>query len=368
MNLRGLLTSALCALTFCAVASPAAAQGDEKPAAAAEAVAPSKHGELTAEQREIFYGAPEDPPAKELLGVNEDYAGRSYLAGDEWNLHLYREHIEDIGGTYVGVGADQGYLLMSWSQPEYGFLIDYDPLVVETHKIYRAFFLHAKTPKEFMALWKRKNRDEALEIIEAQWEGDKNLKMVKRIYRDWRRRINRRLVRLERQLRDDEIPSYLTDQKRYDFIRGMIATDRIRPMSGNLLEDEGLIGIGEAARKLGAPVRVLYLSNAQEYWAYPKQYRENIAKMYFDEKSYVLHTLSTWTTNKDYRYVIQPGLKYQEWMTRGWVRKVYHMVPRRKLEGPEDIDFIYFDRDVDDVEARRKKRRAKKKKKAKKSE
>ena len=142
----------------------------------------------------------------------------------------------------------------------------------------------------------------------------------------------------------------------------MVATDRIRPMSGNLLDDEGLIAIGEAARALKTPIRLLYVSNAQEYWKYPEQYRKNIAGLYFDEKSNVVHTLSTWSTNKDYRYVVQPGLNYQEWMTADWVLKVYYMIPRRKLEGAEDIDFIHFTRELKEVEERRAKRKKKKKK------
>ena len=164
MRLRDLLAGACVALTMLAVIPAASAEGDAQEIGAIDtsAIPATKHGKMTAEQRSIFYGAKEDPPAKELLGVNEDYAGRSYLAGDEWNLHLTHEHIKDSGGIYVGVGADQGYLLASWAQAEYAYLIDYDARVVLTHKIYRSFFLRSKTPKEFVALWKKSSTDKAL--------------------------------------------------------------------------------------------------------------------------------------------------------------------------------------------------------------
>ena len=99
------------------------------------------------------------------------------------------------------------------------------------------------------------------------------------------------------------------------------------------------------------------IKDAEEYWNYPEQYRKNIQALHFDERSYTLHTLSTWSTNKDYRYAIQPSLKYAQLLTHDWVKKVYYMIPRRKLEGPEDIDFMEFDTDVEDVAKRRKKKK-----------
>lgn len=320
----------------------------------------SATGPLSDSAKTVFMGSKEDPPAKKLLGVNESYEGRSYLAGDEWNLHLYYPYIKDSGGGYMGVGSDQGYLIMSWTKPKLGWLIDYDPLVVETHKIYRVFFEKAKTPDEFFALWKKSNRKSSLKLLEEKLGKDKNYKLIRRVFKDWRVKIYRRHSRVRRIMKKEKIPSYLTNQASYDHVRNMVTQGRVRTMVANLLDDEGLVGIGAAAKKLGVPIRTLYLSNAEEYWKYPKQFRKNIAALHFDDKSYTLHTLSTWTTNKDYRYVLQPSLKYVEWLKRDWVKKIYYMVPRRKLKGPEDIDFIVFKKDVEAVEKRRNLRKKKK--------
>ena len=328
--------------------------------AAAQEAAP-----LTAEQREVFHGSAEDEPAVKLLGVNEDYEGRSYLAGDEWNLHLYHPRIENLGGGYMGVGSDQGYMMVSWQRPEFAWLIDYDPLVVVTHKIYKTFFLEAKTPEEFYALWTKKEKKRALELIRRDWADDENLALLEKVYKDWRPKILRRHRRIKKKLKAQKISWYLSDQGSYDYMRSMIREERIRPMLANLLDENGITGIGEASRKLGVPMRVIYMSNAQEYWKYPQQFRDNAASWNVDDRSVVLHTLSTWSKNKDYRYVIQSATNFQEWMAEPWVRKVYSMVPRRKLEGPEDIDFIEFDRDVAEVKARRDKRKKKKAKKKK---
>lgn len=314
-------------------------------------------GELPSSAKTVFMGSKADPPAKKLLGVNEDYEGRSYLAGDEWNLHLYYPKIKNIGGGYMGVGSDQAYLLMSWSRPSLGWITDYDPLVIETHKVYFAFFKAAKTPDEFLALWEKDNEKSSLALLDAAYQGDENLPVIRKIYTSWRVKILRRHKRIKKIMETQKIPSYLNDQDSYTFVRNMIEQGRVRPMVANLLDDEGLIGIGQSAKQLNVPIRVLYLSNAEEYWNYPDQFRANIKGLFFDAQSYTLHTLSTWSTNKDYRYVLQPSLNYAAWLEHKWVKKVYYMIPRRKLEGPEDIDFIEFNKDVEEVAKRKGKKK-----------
>lgn len=339
-----------------------AQQRDVPAAVDASTISPTQHGPLSAAQRAAFFGATPDPAAMDLLGVNEDYAGRSYLAGDEWNLHLIHDQIKDAGGVYVGVGADQGYILLSWSKAKYAYLIDYDARVVLTHKIYRSFLLRSETPREFVSLWEKKNAEKAMAIIAQDWKDDKDLGEIEKVYKEWRRKILHRHLRINKSAKESGVAVYSSDQKLYDYVRGMVATDRVRAMSGNLLDKQALVSIGETAAKLSEPVGLLYLSNAQEYWKYPEQFRANIAALPFSERSKVLHTLSTWSTNKDYRYVVQGGPNYQSWIASAWVSKVYYMVPRRKLEGAEDIDVILFDGDVEEAKARHDRRRKKKKK------
>ena len=90
----------------------------------------------------------------------------------------------------------------------------------------------------------------------SQHHGDhEHIKQIKRIYKDWRKRIQIRHRRVNRRLRKEKIPAYTNNQEQYDHIRGMIATGRIRPMLANLLDDEGLTGIGEASKKMNVPIR-----------------------------------------------------------------------------------------------------------------
>ena len=312
---------------------------------------------LSAQALKALWSSPEDPKPAQLGGP---YAGTSYLSGNEWNMHLFYPKIKGVGGGYMGVGSDQAYLLMGWSRPEIAWLTDYDPLVQQIHRVHFAFFKEAKTPEAFLRLWSKEGQADALSVLERDYKDDPKLPLLRKIYGKWRPAIARRHSRLKKDLKERGIPSFMSEQSSYDHVRGLIQAGRVRPMLGNLLESQGLIGAGKVARELGVPIRVLYLSNAEEYWEYTPQFRQNIQGLPFDESSYTLHTLSVWTVTKDYRYAIQPSLKYVEWLKRDWVKKVHTMIPRRKLSGPDDLDFMEFELDVAQVEAARKARRSSK--------
>jgi hypothetical protein len=321
-------------------------------------------GPLGEVARAIFWGTAEDPAAEKLLGVNEEYEGRHYLTGDEWNLHLFYEHIKDLGGGFVGVGTDQTFLLIGWQRPELAWLFDYDPWVHHLQHAYIAFFEAADTPREFKRYWWRKKA--AIELLEKRYADHPDRENIVKLYEMARGKVRYRLKLVEEKIEklaedeedeDGEVvregveyPTFLTDQETYDFIKKRIEQKRVRPLQGNLLEDRALIGVGRAARALDVPVRVAYLSNAEQYWKYKPQYRENFKKMYFDDKSLILRTFSTWSINKDYTYNVQKALDYVEWLEREWVEKVTWIVPKWKPTEDEDIAFREVERDIEQLE------------------
>jgi hypothetical protein len=125
----------------------------------------------------------------------------------------------------------------------------------------------------------------------------------------------------------------------------MLKAGRIRALSANLLDKKGVIGVGETARKMGVPIRLIYLSNAEGYWKYSKQFKANIRSLPTDEKGIVLRTMSTWPTNKDYTYVAQRIEQYQEWLSMDFFVRRSQMVWRTKLKGPDHVDFRWLDSD-----------------------
>jgi len=302
---------------------------------------PSVRGPLTEAQVEILFGTAEDDAPEHRGGVTAVREDKHYLAGNERTLQAYYPVIKDVGGGYVGVGTDQAYLFMSWARPEIAWLVDYDPAVVEVHELYRLFFEAAATPEEFLALWDKPKREEALAILQAGAPDEREFKTLRRWYLGYKGWIYRRLQAVTRTMEKAEIPSYLTDQEHYDFVKQMLAQKRVRPMVVNLLETKGLEGITKASTELGVPIRLLYLSNAEEYWPrYPRSYRQTMSALPFHEHALVLRTLLIWQVNTDYRYNVQPAQNYVLWLAQPYIDDVYDITHDRPKAQAEGINFF----------------------------
>ena len=309
---------------------------------------------LRPEQQAVFEGTSEDAPAQHLLGVTKAQEGRHYVAGNEKRLDAFKTRLDGIGGAYVGVGSDQAYMFMGWGRFDLAWLIDYDPVIIDTHAIYRAFLLRSNTPAEFLDLWSKDGKDTAIQELRDAYDGDQEERVVA-VYKRYRGWVDRRLRGLEKRYLKLKVPIFITDQAQYDFVRAMVRNGRVRPMQANLLELGAILEVGKAARELSVPVRVFYLSNAEQYWdAFPDEYRRNVSGLFFDERSVVLHTLLTWGKNQDYRYVIQPAVNYVEWLARPWFTNVSQMVPKpaqKQDEEPGTVHYREFEQNPDESRA-----------------
>jgi hypothetical protein len=328
-----------------AVAAEPDANGQGSPAEAEEPAPPE------VDAKAIFWGSPEDPPAELLHATRKDLEGRHYLYGDEWNLHLFREYIGDLGGGYVGVGSDQAYLFIGWMKPERAWLTDYDPWIVRLHEAYLAFFEAAPDFEAFERFWEKEGMDDARAAIAKRWAGHPDVDEIDYVYRKARHLALWRIRKLRKILRDHDVPSYLTDAATYDDVRQRILDGRVRPMLGNLFGTKGLLGIAEAGRKLGVPIRAVYVSNAEDYWAYPDQFKKNFQGMYFDDKSVILRTNATKKRNEDYRYGVQKALNFQEWLEQPYVKRVGHIWSRPHVRSADHVPITFLDEEPFDRRA-----------------
>jgi hypothetical protein len=151
------------------------------------------------------------------------------------------------------------------------------------------------------------------------------------------------------------IDTFVTDEETYRFVRQMIQNGRVRPMLANLLDDQALLGIGEVGRRLGVPLRALYLSNAEDYWTYPDQFRRNMDGLYFDERSLILRANASKPDNDDYRYNMQSALNFREWLAQPWVRNIDDIWDHEYIEDPSHIPVSFLNqppvnRDAEDEE------------------
>lgn len=298
---------------------------------------------LPPQLRRVFFGTIEDSAPPERGGVTEARKNKQYLTGNEKSLFAFHRAIAGVGGGYVGVGSDQAYLFIGWARPQLAWLTDYDPDVVRIHRVHRAFFLAFADPESFLAAWSKEGTAQAVAALEAHCDPDE-LDALRRLYFRHRVYIHRRLSAIKRTLQRRRLPSYLEDPSEYLYVRRMLEQERIRPMLVNLLDGPGLTGVAEASHVLDVPIRVLYLSNAEEYWErYPDNYRASIAGFRIDERAVLLRTLLIWDINQDYRYNVQPLRNYQEWLTAPFVRNVYDIVHARPPAVPDALNLFYTD-------------------------
>ncbi|HWB76689.1 MAG TPA: hypothetical protein VG755_17105 [Nannocystaceae bacterium] len=313
--------------------------------APAPAPEPSEPAPLPEAERTIFFGtlsdeAPED--RESVAGIDNE---KHYVAGNEQRLDAFASTIANKGGGYVGVGSDQAYLFIGWARPELAWLVDYDPMVVDVHLVYRAFLRNAETPDDFLALWEQSAKEQALAAIRNEPGASKRHVRAYGRNRGW---ILRRLKMVGATMRAQETASFLTDQQQYAFVRELVLADRVRALVADLKGDGAIQAIGTAARELGVPVRVLYLSNAEGYWSrYRGKFRRNIAALPFDEQSVVLRTLLIWHINADYRYNVQPALNYVQWLARPFISTVYDIVHDRPEPSKAELNFFVTEGDPD---------------------
>ncbi|MFN3202661.1 MAG: hypothetical protein ACE366_29990 [Bradymonadia bacterium] len=316
---------------------------------------PNGHGPLDEAHKRLFWDTAEDKAPELLLASRKELQGRHYLTGDERNLHKFHDTIKGIGGAYMGVGTDQAYLFADWMKAELVWLTDYDPWVRHLHWAYVGFFKEADSREAFLGLWEKQHLKKATSLLKIIYAEHPDRDHIIRVFKIARPKVVRRFKRLKATLPKAGIPSFVTDDASYAFIRKLVMADRVRPMLCNLIGEQAMKGLGDASRALGVPIRVLYVSNAEEYWPFKKVYRENIKALNFAEDGWLLRTVASMKSNGDYRYNAHLGRNFQEWLDQPWVKRVRDVVPWTRLK--EDEIPLTITRTTPPPPAERKKRR-----------
>jgi len=242
----------------------------------------------------------------------------SYIKSNESAQWVWRPYIENLGGGYVGLGADQGYSFIAAARSRWAWIFDYDPQVVRIHTLLHILIARAETPVEMVDAFKSRNFKQTRQWIrEALAEDEDEQKAVDELYRTLRKKLHFHYHKQMQAKRVARNFGWLRYPKNYDYVRKMLAQGRIFVVKGNMLNDKALPQIAEAARALGVPMRIYYPSNAPEQWQLVPQYRANVAGFPFDEQSVVLSTLISESYRRDdespsyWHYVVHGGLDHQ---------------------------------------------------------
>lgn len=292
--------------------------------------------ELSDEHRGLVAGIRDD--AIDEVPICTDRVGLSsldckdpvnHVTPNEERYHVVLPYLTNRGGGYVGVASDQNYTFVVEAKSEYAWFMDYDAVIVHLHQVARAVFLKADTREDFVS-WYDPARSEELEaLLDETYPDDPDLKFYKSHVARFKNRLFRHYTR---QMAPDAAwgdRGWLRTEENYLWIRDLWRTGRARTVKGNMLGENAMKDIGEAARKLETPIRVYYTSNAPSAWGseMTPSYKANVRGLPMDNQSIVLQVFGFKTgfgQTGYWHYNIQHGPQQQDHLGRyNWLWQIY---------------------------------------------
>jgi hypothetical protein len=243
---------------------------------------PASAQRLTAEQRRVIDAIPDEgtePP------------GEHYYRSNEWRQDLLRAPLRGRGGAYIGVGSDQNYTMAAMAGAEYVFLVDYDPFIPWIHAIYEVLVKASETPEALIARFSAESEAETTAMLSAAFEGRPRARRMIRHFTSRRAAWEGYLVRVSRLERDGEPFSWLADPEMYRYTRRMFTEGRMIHRNGDVTTAPVMEDVAAACRRLGTTVRVVYFSNAEQFFQFTDQFIANMKALPIDDRAVVVRTI-----------------------------------------------------------------------------
>lgn len=238
---------------------------------------------LTAEERAALAEVPEE----RIFGSPIEH----FTVSNEYRHDLWFPYLRGVGGAYVGVASDQNFTLIAVARSEVAYLIDLDRQVVDLHGIYAALIAEAPDPAAFMTLFADKNaaRKQSRDIVAVSLSGHSSRDRTRILaFFDAQRAT---IAEYLQKVQSSQTGSWLADPNSYAYIRTMFREGRIRVVQGNLMGRKTMPGIAASAQALRLPIKVLYLSNAEEYLFYNDRFADNVRALPLAPDSVLLRTI-----------------------------------------------------------------------------
>ena len=274
----------------------------------------------------------------EVPHENTEPPEEHYYRSNEWRQDLLREHLADVGGALVGVGSDQNYTLAAMARSELVFLVDYDPRIPWIHEIYRALVPMSETPQELIAHFDEARMPRTKRRLREALSDHPRRRQI--VWHWGRRREAWRayLVRLSRLRRDGQAFSWLSDAEMYRYVRNLFLNDRIIARNGDMTATTTLRAVGEACRALNVPVRLVYLSNAEQFFEYNDAFVGNMRALPTDGESLVLRTIRHRSVpiapDGRWHYMVQSHADFIERLDTGYYRRSFALTADLLAAGP----------------------------------
>lgn len=215
---------------------------------------------------------------------------RHFLRSNERRHDLFFPALARLGGGYLGVGSDQNYTLAAMAQADFIFLVDIDAEVIRWHKIYAALVPISETPTDLLRLLAPRATQAVKQALSQRWPEQAAELFLS--YRNFRHLIYRHLRAEQLVEQNGRAVTWMSSPQLYAHIRDLMRTQRVIARIGDLHGERTLLSIGDSARAVGCHLRVIYLSNVEQWFRYSPQFRRNLVKLPHDGRTVVLRTLA----------------------------------------------------------------------------
>jgi hypothetical protein len=284
-------------------------------ARAASALAP-----LDAAVRARLMAVPADPAPPRII------KDQHYFVSNEMFPERFKDALADLGGLFVGVGSEQNYFYAGWGKPDLLLLVDFDQSIADLHGVYQAFFRAADDIDSFIALWGG-HHEPTREALQSAAHGPEELARISQAFKEARPFVHARLQQARSRYRSLQLATFVSDEAQYRYLAALVRADRVHAVRGDLAGMSTMAGVAEFARSVAVPVRLLYLSNVEQYFDYSVGMGRNILAQPVDDKSLVLRTFFKHEDPPDqYRYYLQATADMQAWLGRAKVTSLVQML------------------------------------------
>lgn len=262
--------------------------------------------------------------------------GEYYYRSNELRHDLLADDLHGRGGAVVGVGPDQLYTLAALSDAELIVGTDYDARVPALHRLYGVLVPRSETAPELIARFAPAQEAETLALLRAELEaGDEQpLRMFERLRQDLYEYLQRQHAREHR-----EAPTtWMADPGYYAHVRDLFRAGRVVARTGDLTGTTTVRAVGAALHELGIPLRIFYLSNADQFFRYTDDFIANVEALPADEKTIVVRSIRNPelpNARRDrWHYIVQEHADFVERLQIGYFRRSQVIVQELIDAGP----------------------------------
>lgn len=249
-----------------------------------------------------------------------DAPDQFYYRSNERRHDLIAGDLAGRGGAVIGVGADQVYTLAAMAGSSLIVAVDYDNRIPLMHDIYQVLVPRSETADALIAHFEETQERATRTLLEEAYEGAQERRVV-RVFRRIRGEMHRYLGRVKERSRAGQPGSWLADPALYAHVRQLFVNGRVFARTGDVTGTTTLRSVGQTLRELGVPVRIVYFSNAEQFFAYTPDFRANMEALPTDGRTLVVRTIRhARIPNADddrWHYVVQDFVDFGERLALG---------------------------------------------------